>query len=144
MDTNSPVRPTDNTGSASTKNLRQEPQRDPFLKDSTKACACDDAGGMTLEQVIDMAGEFVHLHELVMLHIEKADGFTDAATYFKTAQPILDLLKVEIRARCRSGITQQQVKLIVQDWIDQEIKECGGKPTAPPPKKENKSEQGEI
>jgi len=144
MEKDLPVRPTDDTGSAATKNLRQEPQLDPPSGNSVTAHVCDDTGGMTLEQVIDLAGEFVHLHDLVMLHIENTGGFTDTGTYFRTVQPILDMLEVEIRVRCRPGMTQQQVKLIVQDWIDQEIKECNGKPTTPLPKKENTSEQGDI
>jgi hypothetical protein len=80
--------------------------------------------GMTLEQIIDQTGEFSHLNELVMIYIEKAGGFTGANAYFRTVQPILDLLEVEIRIRCRAGITQQQMKLVVQDWIDQEIHAC--------------------
>jgi hypothetical protein len=81
--------------------------------------------GMTLEQIIDITGEFTHLNNLVMMHIEKSGGFAGLDAYFKTVQPLLDLLEVEIRARCRSGMTQQQMKLIVQDWIDQEIRDCG-------------------
>jgi hypothetical protein len=79
---------------------------------------------MTLEQIIDITGEFTHLHELVMLHIERSGGFAGPDAYFKTVQPLLDLLEVEIRVRCRQSMTQQQMKLVVQDWIDQEIREC--------------------
>jgi hypothetical protein len=81
--------------------------------------------GMTLEQIIDITGEFTHLNDLVMMHIEKSGGFAGPEAYFKTVQPLLDLLEVEIRVRCRAGMTQQQMKLIVQDWIDQEIRDCG-------------------
>ncbi len=81
--------------------------------------------GMTLEQIIDITGEFVHLNELVMMHIEKSGGFAGPDAYFKTVQPLLDLLEVEIRVRCLAGMTQQQMKLIVQDWIDREIRDCG-------------------
>jgi hypothetical protein len=80
--------------------------------------------GMSLEQIIDLTGEFEHLNELVMIHIQNAGGFTGVDAYFRTVQPLLDLLEVEIRIRCSSGITQQQMKLIVQDWIDQEINSC--------------------
>jgi hypothetical protein len=80
--------------------------------------------GMTLEQIIDITGEFAHLNELVMIHIEKAGGYTGADAYFRTVQPILDLLEVEIRIRCNACLTQQQMKLVVQDWIDQEIRAC--------------------
>jgi hypothetical protein len=81
--------------------------------------------GMTLEQIIDITGEFAHLNELVMSYIDKSGGFAGPDAYFKTVQPLLDLLEIEIRVRCRSGMTHQQMKLIVQDWIDQEIRECG-------------------
>ena len=82
------------------------------------------APGMTLEQIIDMTGEFSHLNELVMIHIGKSGGFTGTEAYFRTVQPLLDLLEVEIRIRCTAGSTQQQMKLVVQDWIDQEIRAC--------------------
>lgn len=81
--------------------------------------------GMTLEQIIDLTGEFTHLHELVMIHIERSGGFAGPDAYFKTVQPLLDRLEVEIQIRFRPGMTPQQVKLIVQDWIDQKMRECG-------------------
>jgi len=80
---------------------------------------------MTLEQIIDLTGEFTHLHELVMIHIERSGGFAGPDAYFKTVQPLLDRLEVEIQIRFRPGMTPQQVKLIVQDWIDQKMRECG-------------------
>ena len=79
--------------------------------------------GMTLERVIELTGEFEHLNCLVMRHIEKAGGFGGTGAYFKTVQPILDMLEVEIRVRCRPGMNCQQVKLIVQDWIDLELRD---------------------
>ena len=82
------------------------------------------APGMTLEQIIDLTGEFSHLNELVMIHIGKSRGFTGPEAYFRAVQPLLDLLEVEIRVRCTAGITRQQMKLVVQDWIDQEIRAC--------------------
>jgi len=82
---------------------------------------------MTLEQIIDITGEFTHLNELVIIHIEKSGGFVGPDGYFKIVQPLLDLLEVEIRIRFRSGMTQQEMKLVVQDWIDQEIRDCGNK-----------------
>ena len=33
-----------------------------------------------------------------MLHIESAGGFAGADAYFRTVQPLLDLLEVEIRS----------------------------------------------
>ena len=82
------------------------------------------AGSMTLEQIIDVTGEFSHLNDLVMIHIEKSGGFVGADAYFLTVNPILDLLEKEIRVRCTAGMTQQEMKLVVQDWIDREIRTC--------------------
>jgi hypothetical protein len=76
---------------------------------------------MTLEQIIDLTGELEHLNELILLHFRKCGGFTSTESYFNTVQPILDMLEVEIRFRYRSGMTTQQITLIVQDWIDKEI-----------------------
>ena len=77
--------------------------------------------GMTLEAIVELTGEIGHLNELVMLHLEKAGGFTTTSSYFATVTPILDLLEVEIRVRYRPGMTQNELKLLVQDWIDTEI-----------------------
>jgi hypothetical protein len=77
--------------------------------------------GMTLESIIDLTGEMEHLNELVMLHLERGGGFTCPTAYFTAVQPILDLLEVEIRVRYRPGMTKNEMKLIVQDWIDEEI-----------------------
>jgi hypothetical protein len=79
--------------------------------------------GMTLENIIDRTGELEHLNELVMLHLNKAGGFACTESYFSTVQPILDLLEVEIRIRYHHGMSNQEMKLLVQDWIDQEIAE---------------------
>jgi hypothetical protein len=79
--------------------------------------------GMTLEQIVDMTGEFEHLNELMMIHIGRNGGFTGREAYFRTVQPILDLLEVEIRIRFRPEMSREEMKLVVQDWIDQEIKE---------------------
>jgi hypothetical protein len=77
--------------------------------------------GMTLESIIDLTGEMEHLNELVLLHLEKGGGFTCPTAYFTAVQPILDLLEVEIRVRYQPGMTKNEMKLIVQDWIDEEI-----------------------
>jgi hypothetical protein len=79
--------------------------------------------GLTLENIIDLTGELEHLNELVMLQLNKAGGFTCTESYFSTVQPILDLLEVEIRFRHHHGMNYQEMKLLVQDWIDQEIAE---------------------
>jgi hypothetical protein len=96
-------------------------------KDFGEALVSDNESGprnvscMTLEKIIDFTGELEHLNELVLLHLEKNGGFTTTESYLSMVQPVLDLLEVELRVRCSSGMTQQQVKLIVQDWIDEEI-----------------------
>jgi hypothetical protein len=77
--------------------------------------------GMTLENIIDFCEEFEHLNELVMLHLEKEGGFTCTESYFNTVHPILDLLEVEIRIRYHTGMSRQEMKLLIQDWIDEEI-----------------------
>ena len=86
--------------------------------------------GMSLEKIIEITGEFEHLNELVMLHLQQAGGFTSVDEYFRIVQPILDLLELEIRVRCNVGLNQQQMKLVIQDWIDQEIKACMDKASA--------------
>lgn len=78
---------------------------------------------MTLETIIDFTGQLEHLNEMVMLRLEKTGGFTSAESYFSVVQPILDLLEIEIRFRYRAGMTCQEMTLIVQDWIDREIRE---------------------
>jgi hypothetical protein len=77
--------------------------------------------GMTLEAIIDCTGELEHLNELVMLKLDKTGGFTCTESYFSIVQPVLDLLEVEIRLRYYHGMTEQEMKLLVQDWIDKEI-----------------------
>ena len=77
--------------------------------------------GMTLEEIVDASGEFEHLNELVMLHIERSGGMKSPDDYLNLVTPLLDLLESEIRVRYMPGITKQQMKLIIQDWIDKEI-----------------------
>lgn len=77
--------------------------------------------GMTLESIIDLTGEMEHLNELVMLNLDKDGGFTCQAGYFSTVQPILDLLEVEIRVRYRPGMSKNEMKGIIGNWIDEEI-----------------------
>jgi hypothetical protein len=78
---------------------------------------------ITLEGIVDSTGEFEHLNELIMLHLEKSGGFTGTDEYFRAVTPVLDLLEVEIRMRYVPGITRKQMKLVIQDWIDKEIAE---------------------
>lgn len=79
--------------------------------------------GMTLEEIIDTSAEFEHLNELVILHINRSGGLKSPDEYLTIVTPILDLLEREIRVRSVQGITKQQMKLIIQDWIDREIAE---------------------
>jgi hypothetical protein len=78
---------------------------------------------MTLEDIIDLTGEMEHLNELVKLSLDRDGGFTSTEAYFAIVHPILDLLEVEIRVRYRPGMSKNELKLIVQDWIDGEIRE---------------------
>jgi hypothetical protein len=77
---------------------------------------------MTLENIIELTGEIEHLNELVMLSLDRQGGFTCTEAYFTTVHPILDLLEVEIRIRYRPGMGKDELKLIIQDWIDGEIR----------------------
>ncbi len=77
---------------------------------------------MNLETIIELTGEIAHLNDLVMLALEKEGGFTCKESYFTTVQPILDLLEVEIRVRYQPGMSRNEMKLIIQDWIDSEIR----------------------
>lgn len=78
---------------------------------------------LTLENIIDLTGEMEHLNELVLLSLEKSGGFTGHEAYFTAVRPILDLLEVEIRVRYQPGMSRNQMKLVIQDWIDGEIRE---------------------
>lgn len=79
--------------------------------------------GMTLEEIIDASGEFEHLNELVVLHIRRLGGLKNPDDYFTVVTPILDILGRKIRMCSVQGITKQQMKLTIQDWIDKEIAE---------------------
>jgi hypothetical protein len=100
--------------------LNQKDTETPAIKMSPESCIPQ---GMTLEAIVDLTGEMEHLNELVMLHIEKEGGFTTPDLYFAMVQPVLDLLEFEIRIRSYPGMTQKEMKLVIQDWIDEEIAE---------------------
>ena len=110
----------------------QDPEDNTNLKDketllikmSPESCVPQ---GMTLEAIVDLTGEMEHLNELVVLHIEKEGGFTSPDSYFAMVQPVLDLLEFEIKVRSCPGMTTQAMKLVIQDWIDEEIAERKGK-----------------
>ena len=110
-------------GEESHKNAWAHP--DTCVRDSaslpTDGFGNEMAVGMTLERIVDLTGEFVHLNELVTLLIDKRGGFANPGAYLAIVQPVLDRLEVEIRTRYRPGMNIQDVKLIVCDWIDNEI-----------------------
>jgi hypothetical protein len=104
----------------SNDNNRETPPGD----DTGNTVSCVVPQGMTLENIIDLTGELEHLNELIELHLDKSGGFTCTEAYFSTVQPVLDLLEVEIWIRYRPDMTLQELKLLVQDWVDKEIAEC--------------------
>jgi len=77
--------------------------------------------GVTLEGLVTMTGEMEHLNELVMLHVEKAGGFTCTSSYLSIVTPVLDMLEKEIQFRYREGMDREAIKGIIADWIDREI-----------------------
>ncbi|MDO9550826.1 MAG: hypothetical protein Q7J03_07615 [Methanoregula sp.] len=85
------------------------------------APASEFSGGITMEQLIDEMDEMSHLNEFILGYIDRNGGYTTPEAYFSQVQPVLDLLEVEIRVRVYPGITKNELKLIVQDWIDCEI-----------------------
>jgi hypothetical protein len=105
-------------------NTNLKDKETPLIKMSPESCVPQ---GMTLEAIVDLTGEMEHLNELVVLHIEKEGGFTSPDSYFAMVQPVLDLLEFEIRVRSCPGMTTQAMKLVIQDWIDEEIAERKGK-----------------
>ena len=89
----------------------------------------DMAACRTLEQIVDLTGEFEHLNELVMIHINNSGGFSGPDAYFKIVRPVLDKLEAEIRIRLQPGMSAATLKLVIEDWIDTEIaalKKCQG------------------
>jgi hypothetical protein len=96
----------------------------PAGNDTGDTVPCVVPKGMTLENIIDLTGELEHLNELIVLHLGKAGGFSCTEAYFSIVQPVLDLLEVEISIRYRPDMTLQELKLLVQDWVDKEIAEC--------------------
>jgi len=89
--------------------------------DERAACGPEMPDALTLEAIVEFTGEFGHLNELVMLRLEKEGGFTDPSAYFSLVNPVLDLLELEIRVRCVAGMSREQMRLVVKNWIDGEI-----------------------
>ena len=94
----------------------------PEPSDPSGGSRADLPVNMTLEQIIELTGEMEHLNELVLLSLDRDGGFTCTEAYFSTVQPVLDLLEVEIRVRYQAGMSKNELKLIIQDWIDSEIR----------------------
>ncbi|AGB02521.1 hypothetical protein [Methanoregula formicica] len=94
---------------------------DPALADVPECPAGNVPRGVTLEGLVTMTGEMEHLNELVLLHVEKAGGFTCTASYLTIVTPVLDMLEGEIRFRYRNGMDHAEIKSIIADWIDKEI-----------------------
>jgi hypothetical protein len=97
-------------------------KKTPVPPDPSDGVCTDLPVNMTLEDIIDLTGEMEHLSELVMLYLKRDGGFTGTEAYFVTVRPILDLLEVEIRFRYRAGMSRNDLKLVIQDWIDSEIR----------------------
>ena len=76
---------------------------------------------LTLEQIIDLTGELEHLNELVLIHLEKNGGFKGQQSYFTIVTPVLDNLEIVIRQKYLPGMSRNEIKLVIQDWIDGEI-----------------------
>jgi hypothetical protein len=97
-------------------------KRTPVPSDPSTGFRSELPVNITLEDLIDLTGEMEHLNELIVLHLDRDGGFTCTEAYFATVQPILDLLEVEIRVRYQPGMSKNEMKLVIQDWIDQEIR----------------------
>lgn len=85
------------------------------------AGAGDVPRGMTLEGLVTMTGEMEHLNELVLLHVEKAGGFSCTASYLTIVTPVLDMLEEEIRFRYQDSMDREEIKGIIAGWIEREI-----------------------
>jgi hypothetical protein len=79
--------------------------------------------GLTLDSLIELTDELGHLNELVMIHLAQEGGFTGERSYFTIVTPILDELEIVIRHQYRPGMSRNEIKLVIQDWIDREIAE---------------------
>lgn len=101
----------------------------PVEEDIPECSAGDVPRGMTLEGLVTMTGEMEHLNELVLLHVEKAGGFTCTASYLTIVTPVLDMLEGEIRFRYREGMDRDEIKEIIAGWIEREI--AGMRPGQP-------------
>lgn len=99
----------------------KKPQVPELPAEAGDSFSSDIPVGMTLDSIISLTGEMEHLNELVILHVGRSGGFTCTASYFAIVTPILDMLEAEIRFRYHQGMSKEQLKLVIQDWIDTEI-----------------------
>ena len=101
----------------------REQESTGFCTETGDGAGTDSASSaaMTLENIIDMTGELEHLNELVMIHLGKSGWFTGQQSYFAIVTPVLDSLEIVIRHQYRPGMSRNEIKLIIQDWIDKEI-----------------------
>jgi hypothetical protein len=117
-------------GTEKSKNgIQNEMRPDCSSSPASDEYQSDVAAGLTLEQIVDLTGEFEHLNELVMIHINNSGGFSSPDAYFRIVRPVLDKLEAEIRIRLQPGMSAATLKLVIQDWIDTEIaalKKCQG------------------
>ena len=93
----------------------------PAPEEMPECPAGDVPRGMTLEGLVTMTGEMEHLNELVLLHVEKAGGFSCRASYLTIVTPVLDMLEGEIQFRYRDGMDRDDIKEIIASWIEREI-----------------------
>ncbi len=111
----------------------EEPERSkdnpPAPKEMPECPSGDVPRGVTLEGLVTMTGEMEHLNELVLLHVEKAGGFSCTASYLTIVTPVLDMLEGEIRFRYREGMDRGEIKEIIAGWIEREI--VGMRPRQP-------------
>jgi hypothetical protein len=77
---------------------------------------------MMLERMIEVTGEFQHLVELIDIHIGINSDNSGISGFHEIVQPVLTGLDHEIRNRFRPGMEFTVMRLIVQDWIDAEIR----------------------
>ena len=78
---------------------------------------------MMLERMIDMTGEFYHLVELI--EIMKKRNNSGACSFHEIVLPVLIGLDREIKYQFHPGMEFIEMRLIVQDWIDAEIRRLG-------------------
>jgi hypothetical protein len=75
---------------------------------------------MMLERMIDITGEFYHLGDLIA--IKKKMSRSKSHSFQEIVMPVLAGLDEEIRKRFHPDMDSIEMRLIVQDWIDKEIR----------------------